>query len=34
LQTGPTHKPGDILGTDHLHHRGTHSYVGGSHAAE
>jgi phenylalanine-4-hydroxylase len=34
LQTGPTHKPGDVLKTDRVHHRGTHTYVGGSHAAE
>ncbi len=34
LQSGPTHKPGDILASDRLHHRGTHTYVGGSHAAE
>ncbi|HXC57640.1 MAG TPA: phenylalanine 4-monooxygenase [Rhizomicrobium sp.] len=33
LQAGPTYKPGDILATDRLHHRGTHAYVGGSHAA-
>ena len=34
LQSGPTYKPGDILSSDHLHHRGTHTYIGGSHAAE
>lgn len=34
LQTGPTYKPGDILSADHVHHRGTHAYVGGTHAAE
>ena len=34
LQSGPTYKPGDILATDRLHHRGTHTYIGGSHAAE
>jgi phenylalanine-4-hydroxylase len=34
LQSGATHKPGDILATDRVHHRGTHTYVGGSHAAE
>ena len=34
LATGPTHRPGDILAGDRAHHRGTHSYVGGSHAAE
>ena len=33
LQHGPAYKPGDILAADHLHHRGTHTYVGGSHAA-
>jgi phenylalanine-4-hydroxylase len=34
LASGPTHKPGDVLKTDRVHHRGTHTYVGGSHAAE
>jgi phenylalanine-4-hydroxylase len=34
LASGPTYKPGDILASDHVHHRGTHTYVGGSHAAE
>jgi phenylalanine-4-hydroxylase len=34
LQSGPTHSPGDILASDHFHHRGTRTYVGGSHAAE
>ena len=34
LQSGPTYEPGDILSPDTLHHRGTHTYVGGSHAAE
>jgi phenylalanine-4-hydroxylase len=34
LENGPTYKPGDILATDHLHTKGTHTYVGGSHAAE
>jgi phenylalanine-4-hydroxylase len=34
LQTGPDYKPGDILPTDRLHHRGTRTYIGGSHAAE
>jgi len=34
LETGPTYKPGDILTGDRVHHRGTHAYVGGSHAAE
>jgi len=33
LQGGPAYKPGDILPSDRLHHRGTHTYVGGSHAA-
>ncbi|HEY4940274.1 MAG TPA: phenylalanine 4-monooxygenase [Rhizomicrobium sp.] len=33
LQSGPAYKPGDILATDHLHTKGTHTYVGGSHAA-
>ena len=33
LQGGATYKPGDILPTDRVHHRGTHSYIGGSHAA-
>ena len=32
LRSGPTHKPGDILAADRVHTRGTHSYVGGSHA--
>ncbi len=34
LQSGPAYRPGDILATDRLHTRGTHTYVGGSHAAE
>jgi phenylalanine-4-hydroxylase len=34
LSTGPTYKPGDLLPSDRIHTRGTHSYVGGSHAAE
>jgi phenylalanine-4-hydroxylase len=34
LESGPAYKPGDILPTDHLHTRGTHTYIGGSHAAE
>jgi phenylalanine-4-hydroxylase len=34
LESGPTYKPGDILPADHLHTKGTHSYIGGSHAAE
>ena len=33
LAAGATYKPGDILASDHVHHRGTHTYVGGSHAA-
>jgi phenylalanine-4-hydroxylase len=33
LEKGPTYKPGDVLVSDHVHHRGTHTYVGGSHAA-
>ena len=33
LKSGPTFKPGDILPTDRVLHRGTHTYVGGSHAA-
>ena len=34
LKSGPSYKPGDILAGDHVHHRGSHTYVGGSHAAE
>jgi phenylalanine-4-hydroxylase len=34
LASGPTFKPGDILAGDRVVTRGTHSYVGGSHAAE
>jgi phenylalanine-4-hydroxylase len=34
LASGPTYKPGDMLPTDSVLNRGTHSYVGGSHAAE
>jgi phenylalanine-4-hydroxylase len=34
LATGPTYKPGDVLKSDRVHHKGTHAYVGGSHAAE
>ena len=34
LQNGPSHKPGDILAADHVHTKGTHAYIGGSHAAE
>jgi phenylalanine-4-hydroxylase len=33
LASGPTYRPGDILATDRLFTRGTHTYVGGSHAA-
>jgi phenylalanine-4-hydroxylase len=33
LAAGATFKPGDILSTDKFHHRGTHTYVGGTHAA-
>jgi phenylalanine-4-hydroxylase len=33
LKAGPSYKPGDILPTDRVLHRGTHTYVGGSHAA-
>jgi phenylalanine-4-hydroxylase len=33
LETGPDHKPGDVLSGDRVHTRGTHTYVGGSHAA-
>ncbi|HUO91319.1 MAG TPA: phenylalanine 4-monooxygenase [Rhizomicrobium sp.] len=33
LASGPTYKPGDLLPTDEILTRGTHSYVGGSHAA-
>ena len=31
LARGPNYKPGDILKSDKLHHRGTHAYIGGSH---
>jgi phenylalanine-4-hydroxylase len=34
LAGGPTYRPGDVLPVDHVVTRGTHSYVGGSHAAE
>ena len=34
LEAGPTYKPGDVLASDRVHHRGTHTYVGGSHAAD
>jgi phenylalanine-4-hydroxylase len=33
LSSGPTYKPGDLLPTDDIITRGSHSYVGGSHAA-
>ncbi|HKD20615.1 MAG TPA: hypothetical protein VKB71_01320, partial [Rhizomicrobium sp.] len=33
LAAGPTYKPGDMLPSDSIITRGTHSYVGGSHAA-
>ena len=32
LETGPNHKPGDVLKSDRVHNRGTRTYVGGSHA--
>lgn len=32
LASGPAYKPGDVLASDRVHTRGTHSYVGGSHA--
>jgi len=32
LQSGPVYTPGDVLPSDRVHTRGTHSYVGGSHA--
>lgn len=34
LQHGATYKPGDVLASDHVHTRGTHTYRSGSHAAE
>jgi phenylalanine-4-hydroxylase len=34
LAQGPTYRPGDVLKSDRIHHLGTHTYVGGSHAAE
>lgn len=34
LAGGATYKPGDMLATDLVYTRGTHTYVGGSHAAE
>ena len=33
LASGPGYKPGDVLATDRVITRGTHTYVGGSHAA-
>jgi len=33
LGDGPAYKPGDLLPTDRVYTRGTHLYVGGSHAA-
>jgi phenylalanine-4-hydroxylase len=33
LETGPEFKPGDVVAGDRIHTRGTHTYVGGSHAA-
>jgi len=33
LATGANYKPGDVLASDRLHHRGNRTYVGGSHAA-
>jgi phenylalanine-4-hydroxylase len=33
LAGGATYKPGDVLPADRVHTRGTHTYVGGSHAA-
>jgi phenylalanine-4-hydroxylase len=33
LATGPTYKPGDVLPGDEVFTRGTHTYIGGSHAA-
>lgn len=34
LGTGPAYRPGDILPQDGIVSRGTHTYVGGSHAAQ
>jgi phenylalanine-4-hydroxylase len=34
LASGATYKPGDVLASDRVYTRGTHTYVGGSHAAE
>jgi phenylalanine-4-hydroxylase len=33
LQSGPIYKPGDVLPSDKVFTRGTHTYIGGSHAA-
>jgi phenylalanine-4-hydroxylase len=33
LRAGASYKPGDILPTDNVHTKGTHTYIGGSHAA-
>jgi len=33
LAEGPAYRPGDVLTADRVHHKGTHAYVGGSHAA-
>jgi phenylalanine-4-hydroxylase len=32
LETGPEHRPGDVLKDDRVHNRGTRTYIGGSHA--
>jgi phenylalanine-4-hydroxylase len=34
LATGPTYKPGDVLKSDRVHHKGTRAYVDGSHVVE
>ncbi len=34
LDAGPSYRPGDLLASDRVLTRGTHSYVGGSHAAQ
>ncbi|HEY1710808.1 MAG TPA: phenylalanine 4-monooxygenase [Rhizomicrobium sp.] len=34
LEHGPSYKAGDVLKTDRIHTKGTHTYIGGSHAAE
>jgi phenylalanine-4-hydroxylase len=33
LANGPGYRPGDLLPSDRVHTSGTHTYVGGSHAA-